>query len=56
MNLGFIRSVGIFDAIWYLRRVCVVEIVLLNAVQLKGNPQKHPSKNTYGKLCLSIST
>ena len=33
MKLGFTRSVSISDAIWYLRRVCVVEIVLLNAVQ-----------------------
>ena len=33
MKLGFTRSMSIFDAIWYLRRVWVIKIILINAVQ-----------------------
>lgn len=33
MKLGFTRFVSISDAIWYLRRIWVIKIVLINAVQ-----------------------
>lgn len=33
MKLGFTQSVSISDAIWYLRRIWVIKIVLISAVQ-----------------------
>lgn len=33
MKLGFTRFVSISDAIWYLRRIWIIKIGLINAVQ-----------------------